>query len=343
MKRQWQFETETFLKGLARSGACWGVFALTAAALTVKAATIPVDVSTLPVLYTDPYTGNQVLLGGFSGLYPVPGDPERLFVLTDRGPNPDYGSAKLFVRPDFGPQILIVHLNSDGTAAVESILPLKKPDGSPVSGWTNPKPPAESLLDLWLNPMGLDNDGLDTEGLTIDKWGNFWVCEEYKPSVAMVGPDGTVQMRLVPIGTASGTEAIPTIECLPAVYAKRCVSSAAPSSWPRTMTSTWVWPQTPRAVSNPFKLTFKSQPICQSSSPRPCRRRSYSTRKRSEIGLRPRAERIDSRLPCTEESFCGLPPSTVPRPSPILLRPGQPTARGRPFTPGGSSRSRWKK
>src|ERR1041385_5969041 len=59
-------------------------------------------------LYTDPYNGNEIKVGGFSGIYPVPGDPESFYVVTDRGPAPDFTDAsgrtyKAFATPDFGP------------------------------------------------------------------------------------------------------------------------------------------------------------------------------------------------------------------------------------------------
>src|SRR5678816_212896 len=41
-------------------------------------------------LYTDPYNGNEIKLGGFSGLYPVPGKPDCFYTITDRGPAPDF-------------------------------------------------------------------------------------------------------------------------------------------------------------------------------------------------------------------------------------------------------------
>jgi hypothetical protein len=37
------------------------------------------------ILYTDPYNGNEIHLGGFSGLFPVPGKPDSFYVITDRG------------------------------------------------------------------------------------------------------------------------------------------------------------------------------------------------------------------------------------------------------------------
>jgi hypothetical protein len=75
--------------------------------------------------------------------------------------------------------------------------------------------------DFNLNQLPYDEDTIDAEGITIDPWGNFWVCEEYKPSVAMVAPNGKVQLRLVPAGTVVGTEEVPTYGVLPAVLAKR--------------------------------------------------------------------------------------------------------------------------
>src|SRR5262245_47106210 len=41
-------------------------------------------------LYTDPYNGNEIKVGGFSGIYPVPGKPDSFYVITDRGPAPDF-------------------------------------------------------------------------------------------------------------------------------------------------------------------------------------------------------------------------------------------------------------
>src|SRR5678816_4651800 len=50
---------------------------------------------------------------------------------------------------------------------------------------------------------------------------SFWVCEESKPSVAMIAPNGKVQLRLVPAGTLTGLEEVDTYDVLPGVLAKR--------------------------------------------------------------------------------------------------------------------------
>src|SRR5678815_2715831 len=65
------------------------------------------------ILYTDPYNGNQIKVGGFSGIYPVPGKPDYFHVITDRGPAPDFVTAsgairKTFAIPEFGPHLLQV-------------------------------------------------------------------------------------------------------------------------------------------------------------------------------------------------------------------------------------------
>jgi Esterase-like activity of phytase len=184
---------------------------------------LPPGISTL---YTDPYNGNDILRGGFSGLYPVPGDATLFYVVTDRGPAPDFTDAdgtlfKTWAIPDFGPHLLTVRLKSNGTAKINDIRPLKRPDGGLISGLPTTKPATDVPFDFNLDQLPYDEDSIDAEGITIDPWGNFWVCDEYKPSVAMMTPDGTVLMRLVPAGTKVGTEIVPTHDVLPGVLAKR--------------------------------------------------------------------------------------------------------------------------
>jgi hypothetical protein len=177
-------------------------------------------------LYTDPYNGNQIKVGGFSGLYPVPGQPDSFHVVTDRGPAPDFIDAtgatfKTWAVPGFGPHILTVRLMPNGSAKIEEIKPLKRPNGGQISGLPTSLPATDVPYDFNLNQLPYDEDSIDAEGITIDPWGNFWVCEEYKPSVAMVAPNGKVQLRLVPAGTVVGTEEVRTYGVLPAVLAKR--------------------------------------------------------------------------------------------------------------------------
>jgi hypothetical protein len=196
-------------------------------AVTARAATFDVNLQSAQFnLYTDPYNGNQIKIGGFSGLYPVPGQPDSFHVITDRGPAPDFVDAagkayKTWLIPGFGPHLLTVRLMPNGTAKIDDAKPLKRPNGGQISGLPTTKPATDIPYDANLEVLPFDEDSLDAEGITIDPWGNFWVCEEYKPSVAMIAPNGKVQMRLVPAGTLTGLEQVLTYDVLPAVLAKR--------------------------------------------------------------------------------------------------------------------------
>jgi len=204
-----------------------GSLLLQSSAALAQAVTFDVNLQSAQFnLYTDPYNGNQIKLGGFSGLYPVPGKPDSFYTVTDRGPAPDFVDAdgkayKAWAIPGFGPHLVTVRLMPNGSAKIDDVKPLKRPGGGQISGLPTSKPATDVPYDFDLNVLPFDEDSLDAEGITIDPWGNFWVCEEYKPSVAMIAPNGKVQLRLVPAGTVVGTEEVPTYGVLPAVLAKR--------------------------------------------------------------------------------------------------------------------------
>lgn len=177
-------------------------------------------------LYSDPYNSNQVKVGGFSGIYPAPGKHDSFYFITDRGPAPDYVDAqtnafKVWMVPNFGPHLLTVRLLPSFKARIDEAVPLTRPDGAVITGLPTTKPATDIPYDNNLNLLPFDEDSIDAEGLTIDPWGNFWVCEEYKPSVAMLNAQGQVQLRLIPAGTLTGLEKVPTYDVLPAVLSKR--------------------------------------------------------------------------------------------------------------------------
>lgn len=216
-----------FLKRCAWGAALGGALLGQLSASTAHAATFDVNLQSAQFnLYTDPYNGNQIKVGGFSGLYPVPGKPDSFYTISDRGPAPDFVDAdgkayKTWIIPNFGPHLITVRLMPNGSAKIEEVKPLKRPNGGQISGLPTTKPATDIPYDVNLDVLPFDEDSLDAEGITIDPWGNFWVCEEYKPSVAMIAPNGKVQMRLVPAGTLTGTEQVPTYDVLPGVLAKR--------------------------------------------------------------------------------------------------------------------------
>lgn len=212
-----------------------GGMALLALTLSVRAGTYietnNVDVSRY-ILYTDPnHPERQILLGGFSGLVPVPDDTSgtMFYTITDRGPTQDFvvGTTTYKVLPcyNLSPMIVKLHIKPCGTVQVVQTTPLKRKGQrgfQPISGRANGvESSPEILCDPSYHQLPFDPDGLDPEGITIDQWGHFWITEEYRPSIAMVAPNGNVLMRLVPKGCLTGTETIPTFDILPAVLVKR--------------------------------------------------------------------------------------------------------------------------
>src|SRR5262245_13516342 len=82
-----------------------------AAVRSRRAATFDLNLQSAQfTLYPAPYSNNEIKLGGFSGIYPVPGESDAFYVITDRGPAPDFvdvdGKAyKAWAIPGFGPQL----------------------------------------------------------------------------------------------------------------------------------------------------------------------------------------------------------------------------------------------
>jgi hypothetical protein len=241
MKSRALFRVGKALRSLLFGGTGLGGMALIAFTLSARAAIFDVDVSGY-TLYTDPtYKELQIKLGGFSGLYPVPGDMTgtMFYTVTDRGPTQDFTvtnnptgtnivitTHKVLPCHAMAPMIVKVQLLAGGTAQVLQIIPLRKEVSpgvfTPISGLPNGvEQSPEKMEDPYYHKLANDPDGLDPEGITMDDNGFFWICDEYRPSIAMVAPDGTVLLRLVPKGCLLGTEKIPTYDILPAVLVKR--------------------------------------------------------------------------------------------------------------------------
>lgn len=134
----------------------------------------------------------------------------EFYGITDRGPNgdgPDYKldntlySSKFFPTPHFQPQIGIIHIK-DGKAEVTDIIPLKDASGKSITGL--PIAPGlvgttnEIAIDDTLTQLGYDNNGMDTEGIALDKKGNFWICDEYGPFIAQYNKQGTLLKKYAP-------------------------------------------------------------------------------------------------------------------------------------------------
>lgn len=148
----------------------------------------------------------SVNLGGIgSDMWRDPGAPGGDFwLVTDRGPNGqirmDGKNRRTFPVPDFTPLILQVRTSGDAIG-VRQVIPLVGRSGAPVSGLSNVQGHDELPYDYSAQvELSFNPSGLDTEGLVRTSNGEFWLAEEYGPSILRVAADGTVLKRYVPEG-----------------------------------------------------------------------------------------------------------------------------------------------
>jgi hypothetical protein len=167
---------------------------------------------TPPMIGETPEVG-KLYLGGFSGLDLIEAKDNSwtLVTLTDRGPNTnsyDFDGDKIkdrgFLLPGYTPEILIVKITSNGVD-IQKRIPLKDSEGKLVKGLPNQgrskltrKSHDEAPFNLKREKLKFARNGLDPEGIVIDKQGNFWIVEEYGPSILKVSAEGVILDRYIP-------------------------------------------------------------------------------------------------------------------------------------------------
>ena len=173
-----------------------------------------------------PEVDHGIALGGVgSDLFPADA-PDEYWMVTDRGPN---GQVKLkgpnrrtYPVPQFDPLILRVRAQAGAPLTILQVIPVTTTDGSPVSGLPNDAARDETPYDWTGNTeLPINPSGLDTEGLVRTPNGEFWLAEEYSPSLLHVSATGTVLGRLVPQGLTLPEVGYPVTDSLPAVFADR--------------------------------------------------------------------------------------------------------------------------
>lgn len=169
-----------------------------------------------------------VALGGIgSDIYPADA-PDEFWMITDRGPNGqikvDGEKRRTFPVPDFDPSILRVRA-ANHTLTVLRSIPITTPDGRPVTGLSNTTGHDETPYDLTAaTQLPYNQSGLDTEGLVHTANGEFWVSEEYSPSLLHLSATGTVLARYVPAGLSLPDAGYPVLPTLPGVLAHRQIN-----------------------------------------------------------------------------------------------------------------------
>lgn len=169
----------------------------------------------------------KFLLGGIgSDLWRAAGDPPNEFwVVTDRGPNGqirvDNVNRRTFPVPEFTPLILKVRAEGDRLVILQTI-PIVGQSGKPVTGLSNLDRVDETPYDATAQKqLPFNPNGLDPEGLVRTAAGEFWLADEYRPSLVRVDATGKVIKRYIPAGVALEGADYPVAPALPAIYALR--------------------------------------------------------------------------------------------------------------------------
>ncbi len=173
---------------------------------------------------------HKILLGSVgSDLWRGPNDaPGEFWMISDRGPNGqikvDGKNRRTFWVPDFDPVILRVKLEGNAIRILEK-LPIVGQSGKPVTGMPNIEGYDETPYDYaGQKTFSFNANGLDTEGLVRTLAGDFWIAEEYSPSLLHLDRTGKVLKRYIPEGVKlSGTD-YPVAPVLPPIYGKRKIN-----------------------------------------------------------------------------------------------------------------------
>jgi hypothetical protein len=172
----------------------------------------------------------KVLLGSVgSDLWHGPKDPrDEFWMITDRGPNGQFAvdgkNRRTFWVPEFNPTI--VRVKTEGKAIkILDAIPIVGQSGKPVTGLPNLKDIDEAPYNyLAQELLPLNPNGLDTEGLVRTSAGDFWISEEYSPSILHVDRTGKVIKRYIPEGLNLESTDYPVAKVLPSIYAKRKIN-----------------------------------------------------------------------------------------------------------------------
>jgi Esterase-like activity of phytase len=173
---------------------------------------------------------HKIFLGAIgSDLWHGPNDgPGEFWMISDRGPNGqvkvDGRNRRTFWVPDFDPVILRVKTENNAIQILDKI-PIIGQSGKPVTGMPNIEGYDEVPYDYTGQKVFSYNvNGLDTEGLVRTLAGDFWIAEEYSPSLLHLDRTGKVLKRYIPEGVKLNGTDYPVAAVLPAIYGKRRIN-----------------------------------------------------------------------------------------------------------------------
>ncbi len=197
-----------------------------------------IELSAQVVKLQDYVNNNSALIGtfqninyheaGFSGLYPIAGtNGKEFWTVSDRGVNVDAANAnpstcrptydKIYGFANYAPKIHRIRVHGDSIQILQTIT-MKRPNGAGATGLLNPagfgsKATEIAALDTVTNCNNFaakvapkDVWGIDSEGIVVDKQGNFWICEEGGPTIWKLNSSGVVISRFTPYANLPGIE-----------------------------------------------------------------------------------------------------------------------------------------
>lgn len=185
-----------------------------------------------PPLWGRSADGQNIYAGGFSGLIYL-GNNEFM-THTDRGPNAEpVGNVRPFLVPDFKPRWIKIKADvvTKKLMILEEIV-LTDPLGNPLSGL-----PQLHLEDSKLSDeIGVDGKGkrlspvlmgFDLEGLTRDAEGNFWMGDEYRPSILKFNGQGQLLKVFIPKNSMPSEK----LKEIQKKYGKKFISESLPEAY----------------------------------------------------------------------------------------------------------------
>jgi hypothetical protein len=168
----------------------------------------------------------NLMIGGVgSDLWRSPSDPQgEYWMVTDRGPNDELKvegeNRRTFPVPEYTP--LIFRVRVDGTTvSVLDTIPIVGQSGRPVTGLPNVEGHEAPYDASGETRLANNPSGLDVEGLVRTASGDFWIVEEYGPSLVHLDAGGKVLRRFVPEGSAIQGADYPVSASLPGIFGLR--------------------------------------------------------------------------------------------------------------------------
>ncbi len=153
---------------------------------------------------------DEILAGGFSGLIYLGKNKKnneyQFMTLTDRGANGEVLKInqiekRPFLIPDFQVRFVKLETNSaDHSLKIIDEIKLTDPKNKPILGLPqfSEGEHDEIAIDAFGKELKNSDMGVDAESLAVDKDGNYWVGEEYRPSLLKFNKNGKLISRYIP-------------------------------------------------------------------------------------------------------------------------------------------------